>query len=148
MILGLIPSKVAARQCCQQCLPRVNAGQLEAPSVGQAGNKLFHSNQIGAFVRCPSLILPLPYLPIGLPQWHNCAFSLWVCDCSRPKQRDIYITPTPSHRVAHRLGVSVYIYQYLAISLTFEVIMFHPLNCAPGHIQDADGITNDIFCIQ
>ena len=25
--------------------------------------------------------------------------------------------------------------------------MFHPLNCAPGHIQDANYITNDIFCI-
>ena len=25
--------------------------------------------------------------------------------------------------------------------------MFHPLNCVPGHIQDANYITNDVFCI-
>ena len=53
--LGLIPGNVAARHCCQQCSPRVNSWQLEAPAMGQAGNKLFHSNQMGDFVRCPCL---------------------------------------------------------------------------------------------
>ena len=36
--------------CCQQCLPRLNTGEVEAHDVDQAGNQLFNSKQVGAFV--------------------------------------------------------------------------------------------------
>ena len=39
--------------CCQQCWPRLNTGEVEVPAVDPVGNKLVHSNQVGAFVGYP-----------------------------------------------------------------------------------------------
>ena len=58
-ILGSIPGPVTAEiatsnsavddyligHCCQQCQPRLNTGEVKAPSVDPAGNKLFYSNR-------------------------------------------------------------------------------------------------------
>ena len=62
---GSIPNPVAAEiatsksalgdyligYCC--CYPRLNTGETEASAVDPAGNKLFHSDKVGAFVRYP-----------------------------------------------------------------------------------------------
>ena len=71
LILGLISGQVAAEIAasnsalseylighgCQQCQPRLNTEEEEAPTVDLAGNQLFNSNQVGAFVGYPSVII-------------------------------------------------------------------------------------------
>ena len=47
------PADYLIGHCCQQCQPRLNTGEAEAPAVDPDGNKQFHLNQVGAFVGYP-----------------------------------------------------------------------------------------------
>ena len=44
--------------CCQQCWPSLNAGEVKALSLNTAENTLFHSNQVEALVGYKTITLP------------------------------------------------------------------------------------------
>ena len=47
--------------CCQECLPRLTTGEVEAPAMDPAVNEQFHSNHVGAFIRYPHYIEDLTF---------------------------------------------------------------------------------------